>query len=128
MEDIKKLPKKKSKVELDAPKKLKILVTIIDRSRVDYFLVLLKTFHVNLQTVMYARGTAPKEIMSYLGVNTKEKAVIFSIAEENVLKDILVKYEDEVFKSKVNKGIALTVPIKSLIGVYIYQFLANIEV
>ena len=126
MENIKRT-RKKSK-ELDAPKKLKILTTIVDRKKVDFFLSILEGYEINMQTVMYAKGTAPTEIMEYMGLKGSDKAVIFSIVQENKIKDILAKYEDDIFKSKANKGIAFTIPIKSLIGVYIYQFLANIEV
>lgn len=126
MENVKRT-RKKSK-ELDAPKKLKILTTIVDRKKVDFFLSILESYEINMQTVMYAKGTAPTEIMEYMGLKESDKAVIFSIVQENKIKDILAKYEDDIFKSKANKGIAFTIPIKSLIGVYIYQFLANIEV
>ncbi len=119
--------KKKDK-SLEAPKKLKILVTIVDRKRADYFKIFLENYKVNFQTVMYARGTAPNEVMKFLGTIGNDKAFILSIVQEDNIKEILSKYEDELFKSKNNKGIAFTIPIKSLIGVYLYQFLANIEV
>ena len=126
--DNSKKTKRKSNTSLEAPRKLKILVSIVDRKRVDYFLMLLESFQVNLQNVIYARGTAPSNIAEYMGLKDNSKAVILSVVQEDKLKDILTKYEDEVFKSKANQGIAFTIPIKSLIGVYIYQFLANIEV
>ena len=119
---------KKKEKALDAPKKLKILVTIVDRKRADYYKMFLENYEVNFQTIMYARGTAPKDVMKYLGLIGNDKAFIISIVQEEKIKEILSKYEDELFKNKVNKGIAFTVPIKSLIGVYIYQYLANIEV
>ena len=77
---------------------------------------------------MYARGTAPSDVMKYLGLIGNDKAFIISVVQEDKIKEILSKYEDELFKTKINKGIAFTVPIKSMIGVYLYQFLANIEV
>lgn len=120
--------KLKNNEGLEAPKKLKILITIIDRKRIDYYTMLLKNYEINLQTILYARGTAPSDIMEYIGLKDSNKAVIISIVQEDKIKDILAKYEDEVFKLKTHKGIAFTIPIKSLIGVYIYQFLANIEV
>ena len=119
---------KRKEKALEAPKKLKILVTIVDRKRADYYKMFLENYEVNFQTIMYARGTAPKDVMKYLGLIGNDKAFIISIVQEDKIKEILSKYEDELFKNKINKGIAFTVPIKSLIGVYIYQFLANIEV
>ena len=119
--------KTKPKDDLKAPIKLKILVTIVDRKKVDFYMSALETHQVNMQTVMYAKGTAPKEILNQLGL-TPEKAVIFSVVREDKIKEILIDYEDKYFKTKNGKGIAFTVPIKSLIGVLIYQFLADIEV
>ena len=118
---------KKKKDELKAPIKLKILVTIVDRKKVDFYISALEGFQVNMQTVIYAKGTAPKEIVSQFGITT-DKAVILSVVREDRIKDILIAYEDKYFKTKNGKGVAFTIPIKSLIGVLIYQFLADIEV
>ena len=115
------------KPHLEAPIKLKILVTIIDRKKVDFYMSALEGFDVNMQTVVYAKGTAPKEVLNQYGL-TNDKAVIFSVVREDRIKDILIAYEDRYFKTKNGKGVAYTIPIKSLIGVLIYQFLANIEV
>ena len=41
---------------LTAPNKLKILVTIIDRSKTDFYLSVLEGFDINMQTVVYGRG------------------------------------------------------------------------
>lgn len=119
--------RKPAKASLEAPVKLKILVTIIDRKKVDFYMSALEGFDVNMQTVMYAKGTAPKEVISQYGL-TNDKAVIFSVVREDKIKEILIAYEDKYFKTKNGKGVAYTIPIKSLIGVLIYQFLANIEV
>ncbi len=118
---------KATKANLEAPIKLKILVTIIDRKKVDFYLSALEGFDVNLQSVVYAKGTAPKEVLNQFGL-TNDKAVIFSAVREDRIKEILIAYEDKYFKTKNGKGVAYTIPIKSLIGVLIYQFLANIEV
>ena len=112
---------------LEAPKKLKILVSIVERVKVDFYLSALEGFDVNLQTVAYAKGTAPSNVLHYLGLTGTDKAVIFSVVREDKVKKILNTYEDKYFKTKNGRGIAFTIPIKSLIGVSIYQFLANIE-
>ena len=40
-------------------------------------------------------------------------------------KKILIAYEDKYFKTKHGQGIAFTVPISSVIGKSIYEFLIN---
>ena len=54
-----------------------------------------------------------------------DKAVIVSIVKEERVKEILTAYDEKYFKTKNGKGIAFTIPISSLIGVSIYQFLTN---
>ncbi len=117
----------KNQNNLEAPIKLEILVTIIDRKKTDFYLSLLEGYNVNMQTVIYAKGTAPLDVISNLGLSP-EKAIIVSVVRKDTIKQILIDYEDKYFKTKNGKGVAFTIPIKSLIGVFIYQFLANIEV
>lgn len=110
---------------LEAPKKLKILVTIVERSKAEFYLDVLEGYEINMQTVIYGHGTAPSDILAYLGLSQADKAVIISVVKEEKIKDITIAYEDKYFKTKNGKGIAFTIPISSLIGVSIYQFLSN---
>lgn len=110
---------------LEAPKKLKILVTIVDRAKADFYLDTLEGYDVNMQMMAYGHGTAPSDVLQLLGISQMEKAVIFSVVQEEKIKDILYAYEDKYFKTKNGKGIAFTIPISSIIGVSIYQFLSN---
>lgn len=115
---------KKKEDKLQAPYKLKLLFTIVDREKAPFYLDVLEGYEVNLQTVVYGHGTAPSEIYNYLGVSAN-KAIIISVVKENKIKHILNNYEDKYFKLKKGKGVAFTIPISSLIGVSIYNFLAN---
>ena len=122
--------KSKKKTEnsgLEAPKKLKILVTIVERSKSDFYLSALEGFDVNMQTLVYAKGTASKEIAGLVGLNDDIKAMILSIVKEEKIKEILATYEDKYFKTKRGKGVAFTIPISSVIGVMVYKFLLNVN-
>ncbi len=112
---------------LKAPKKLKILFTIVDRAKVDFYINALEGFDVNFQTVLYGDGTAPNELSQLLGLGDKGKAIILSIVSEDKISKIFADYEDKYFKLRNGSGIAFTISIKSLIGVTIYNFLANNE-
>ena len=48
-----------------------------------------------------------------------------AILSEDKIKEILIAYEDKYFKTKHGQGIAFTVPISSVIGKSIYEFLIN---
>ena len=133
MEEKKKKKTTKAKVKskpangLEAPKKLVILISIVERSKADFYLSALEGFDVNMQSLFYAKGSAPTEMRRYFGIVDNGKAVILSVVQQDKVKEILNTYEDKYFKTKNGRGIAFTIPIKSLIGVSIYQFLANIE-
>ncbi len=118
-------PAAKKEEGLTAPKRLKILVTIVERSKADFYLDMLEGYEVNLQSVIFGKGTAPTEMLQYLGLSQAAKAVIFSVVQEEKIKKILADYEDKYFKTKNGKGIAFTLPITSVIGVMVYQFLSN---
>lgn len=106
-------------------KKLKLLVTVVDRNKALFYSDLLEGFEVNMQTVVYGTGTANKDMLNYLGLANSDKAVILSFVREDKIKKILDTLSEKFEKVKNGKGIAFTIPVKSLIGVSIYGFLSN---
>lgn len=123
MSDITKPYTKKTKNS--SIKKLKVLITIVNRSKDLFYLDLLEQYEVNMQMVLYGNGTANTEMLGLLGLVETEKAVILSIVREDKIKEISEVLKEKFNKVKDGKGIAYTIPMKSLIGVSIYQFLAN---
>ena len=117
-----KLRKQKNN-HLKAPEKLKLLVTIVNRNKVEFYLDVLNGFEVNMQLVIYGKGTAPKEFL--LGIGQSDKAVIFSFIKASQTKKALESLQDKFNKIRNGKGIAYTLPMSSMIGVYLYQFLSN---
>ena len=116
--------KKKIKKSLPAPTKLKILITIVSRPKAEFYLDVIESFDVNLQTVIYGKGTAGNRF-DYLGFNDNEKAIIISIVKEDKMNDLLYELNDKFKKVRNGKGIAYSIPISSVIGVLIYQFLSG---
>ena len=106
-------------------KKLKLLVTIIDRSKALYYSDLLEQFEINMQMVIYGKGTADREMLNLLGLAENEKAIILSVVREDNIAEVLETLAEKFEKIKNGKGIAYTIPMKSIIGVSIYQFLSN---
>lgn len=107
------------------PKKLKLLVTIVNKNKAEYYMDLLQDFEVNLQTSMRAKGTAGSEMLHYMGMEESEKRVIFSIIREDCADAALKTLEEKFSTVRGGKGIAYTVPLSSVAGVAIYQFLSN---
>jgi len=108
-----------------APDKMKLLFTIVNREKAEFYIDLLHSFEVNMQMVLAASGTANRQMLELLGLADCEKSVIISvICEEQAV--LALAALDKKFKTvKGGKGIAYTVPMSSIIGVAIYQFLGN---
>lgn len=119
-----KTPKKVTK-KSSGVKKLKMLVTVVNRSKALFYIDLIEQYEVNMQMVCYGRGTANSEMLNLLGLAETDKAVIISVVREDKVKDILETLAEKFEKVKNGKGIAYTIPMKSLIGVSVYQFLSN---
>ena len=108
-----------------APRKLKLLVTVINREKAEFYMDFLQSFEVNFQTAMAARGTASKETLRLLGIGETDKTVIFSIIREDMCDKALSALEQKFKTIKNGKGIAYTVPMTGTVGVAIYRFLSN---
>lgn len=108
-----------------APQKLKLLVTVVPRAKTEFFMDLIQSFEANMQFSAAARGTATSEIMHMMGLEDSEKRVIFSIVREDQAPLVLAALQEKFNTIKNAKGIAMTVPLSSVIGASIYQFLAD---
>ncbi len=108
-----------------APRKLILLVTVVNRNKAEFYADFLQSFEVNFQTAMAARGTAGVETMSRLGLPDSDKTVIFGVIREDMAPRALEALEEKFKTIRGGKGIAYTVPMTGTIGVAIYQFLSN---
>ena len=110
---------------MTAPQKMKLLFTVVNRQKAEFYADLLQTFEINMQMILSAKGTATTETLSYLGLTDSDKAVILSVVREDRAKEALAALEKRFKTVKNGKGIAYTVPLTSTIGVAIYRFLSN---
>ena len=118
-------PRTSKKAAADSFKKLKILVTVVNRSKTEFFMDLLTSFEVNFQTAVLGQGTARSELLYMLGLEDSDKGVIFSVLREDKAQEAMHALEDKFQTIKNGKGIAFTIPMSSVIGVAIYRFLSN---
>ena len=111
-------------VNESAIKKLKLLFTIVDRPKAEFYLDVLSQYEVNCQIVTAGLGTATSEMVDLLGLNP-HKAVLVSVIREDLV-DTIMKVLEEKFRTIRNgKGVAFAVPMSSVIGVNMYRFLSN---
>ena len=111
-------------VNESAIKKLKLLVTIVERPKGEFYLDVISQFDVNCQLVMGGLGTATSEIMELLGLEP-HKAVILSVVREDMVDAVMNCLEDKFATIRNGKGISFAVPLSSVIGVNLYQFLSD---
>lgn len=107
-----------------AIKKLKLLFTVVDRPKGEFYLDVISQFDVNCQMVVGGMGTANSELVELLGLNI-HKAVILSVIREDMADAVLNCLEDKFATIRNGKGIAFAVPLSSIIGVNLYQFLSD---
>lgn len=105
-------------------KKLKLIFTVVDRPKAEFYLDVLSQFEVNFQMVVPGKGTANTELVDMLGLNP-QKAVIFSVVREDMVDPVMKCLTEKFETIRKGKGVAFAVPLSSVIGVSMYQFLSD---
>ena len=132
METLKKLRRKKNSETAKKEetftsdyKKLKLLITVVNRKKTEFYMDHLTSFDVNFQTAVAAQGTAKSDMLYLLGLEDSDKSVIFSVIREDMCEKALSALDQKFKTIKNGKGIAYTIPMTGTIGVAIYRFLSN---
>lgn len=111
-------------VKDSAIKKLKLLFTIVDRPKGEFYLDVLSQFDVNCQLVLGGLGTANTDLVELLGLEP-HKAVILSVLREDMVDAAMNCLEEKFATIRNGKGVSFAVPLSSVIGVNLYQFLSD---
>ena len=105
-------------------KKLKLLVTVVEKPKGEFYLDVISQFDVNYQMIVGGLGTAHSDLVELLGLEP-QKAVILSVVREDLVEDVMRTLEDKFKTIRNGKGIAFAIPLSSVIGVNMYQFLSD---
>ena len=111
-------------VNENAIKKLKLLFTVVDRPKAEFYMDVLSQYEVNCQMAVQGMGTARSELIEMLGLNI-HKTVLVSVVREDRVEEIMNVLEQMFSAIRGGKGVAFAVPMSSVIGVNMYQFLSN---
>ena len=111
-------------VNESAIKKLKLLFTVVDRPKGEFYLDVISQFDVNCQLAVGGLGTATSELVELLGLEP-HKVVILSVVREDMVDAVMNCLEDKFRSIRNGKGICFAVPLSSVIGVNLYQFLSD---
>ena len=107
-----------------AIKKLKLLFTVVDRQKGEFYLDVISQFDVNCQLAVGGLGTATSELVELLGLEP-HKAVILSVVREDLVDVVMNTLEEKFATIRNGKGISFAVPLSSVIGVNLYRFLSD---
>ena len=105
-------------------KKAKLIITIVDRNKTEFYADVISSFESNLQMIMYGNGTAPNTVLESLGLNNN-KGIILSVVRSDLVKQVLSTLEDKFNSIRNGKGIAVVLPISSVMGLSLYQLMIN---
>ena len=110
-----------------APIRLELLITVIPRKKADFYADLLQTFDVNMQMIVRGQGTAGERLLEYLGLSDSDKSVLFGVVREEKLDEIQDALEERFRTIRDGKGIAVSIPLSSVMGAAAFGFLSNTE-
>ena len=123
--EVKNAAKNKSAQNNKISNRLELMVTVVARNKAEYYMDLIQSFEVNMQTMVLAHGTADAKTLRVLGLSDSEKAVILSFIQQDKIGDAMAALDEKFKTIKDGKGIAYTIPLTSVIGKLIYGFLSN---
>lgn len=102
---------------------LYLMTTIVDRKIVEKYLQLYRENNLHIMYLTLGYGTASNEIMDYLGLDSTEKAVSFSVLEEETWNIIKKQLQKKLKIDAPGGGIAFIIPLSSIGGKKTLQFL-----
>lgn len=102
---------------------LYLMTTIVDRKIAKKYIDLYESSDKSVMFITLGSGTAANEILDYLGLESSEKAVIFSVVDNDSWLNIKKQLERKLRIDAPGGGIAFIVPLSSIGGKKTLQFL-----
>ncbi len=115
----------KTNKENTSTNSLMLMVTIVDRRKAEFYTDLIQSLGANVSFTSFGEGTADAGMMSLMGLTNSEKAVLFSVIRKDRQKEILETLDDKFKSIKNGKGVCVTIPFSSVIGVNLFNFLCD---
>lgn len=108
-----------------SPDGLKLVITVVNREKSEYYADLIQSCGCNFQCFVSAHGTAKTETLEMLGLSDDGKSVILSVISADRADSLLETLGQRFRTIKNGKGISFTVPMSSVIGALVYRFLSD---
>ena len=112
--------------KLCTPKKIKLIITIVNRGNGEKITNLYKEDNIQYNLICLGRGTANSEILDYLGLGETEKDIVLSVVHEENVQSVMQKLNGKFNFSKPGNGIAFTIPISSVDGIATLDYICGL--
>lgn len=106
---------------------INLMTTIVDRKDLNRYMELYQDNDLHVAFLSLGYGTASNEILDYLGLESNQKAVSFSVVEEKSWLTIKRQLEKKLKIDAPGGGIAFTIPLSSIGGMKQLQFLLETQ-
>ncbi len=100
-----------------------LMTTIVDRKAANKYSELFLESNLHVMFVSLGYGTATNEILDYFGLDSAEKAVVFSVLEESSWTLVKKQMEKKLKIDAPGGGISFIIPLSSIGGKKALQFL-----
>lgn len=110
-----------------AVKRIKLLITIIDRGLGNQVVELLRESGVTFNMISPGYGATGSDIMDCLGLTDSEKDLILSVVTEDKVKSLLDKIFYKFDLDEPGHGIAFTIPISGVSGPLALRYISGIQ-
>lgn len=107
-------------------KKIKMLITIVDRGKGEKLTELFRENNVMYNLIALGKGTAKSEILDYLGLGQTEKDIVLSVIYDEDVKNIMDILREKMHLREPGNGVAFTIPINSIDSSLALEFISSI--
>lgn len=110
------------------PCTVKLLVVIVDRSRAEKVVRILRDSHIRFHFICLGEGTAGSEFISLLGLDSIDKSIIFCLEPQFRVSSTLASISETLQLRKPGKGIAFVAPLSGLSNSILQIILRDCEI
>lgn len=106
---------------------LNLVTTIVDRKIINRYMEVYQDNDLHVAFLALGYGTASNEMLDYLGLESNQKAVAFSLMEESSWLKVKKQMERKLKIDAPGGGISFTIPLGSIGGMKALQFLLEMQ-
>lgn len=106
---------------------LNLVTTIVDRKIIHRYMDVYQANDLQVAFLALGYGTASNEILDYLGLESNQKAVAFSLMEDTSWLKVKKKMEKKLKIDAPGGGISFAIPLSSIGGMKALQFLLETQ-